>query len=229
MTCRRSQAARTTAMAGGSFRDRHREPVYNRYVMRIDFLYWEDCPSHDEALRRLRAVLTEDEIAAEVQVTHVDTEELALAAPFGGEDPPGGPRGAGAGSGDELTGRNAAMTLATNQQFISFALPGVAGKTYSPEDFGEAKALAVIFWCNHCPYVRAWEDRVIALQHEFAGRGVRFVLINSNDPAKYPEDSFEQMQVRARLKAYPLPPPLSPRPRGGGGGRAPGRRGRAPP
>jgi len=97
------------------------------------------------------------------------------------------------------------MTLATNQQFISFALPGVAGKTYSPEDFGEAKALAVIFWCNHCPYVRAWEDRVIAVQHEFAGRGVRFVLINSNDPAKYPEDSFEQMQVRARLKAYPFP------------------------
>src|SRR3972149_11880232 len=82
MTCRRSQAARTTAMAGGSFRNRRREPVYNRYVMRIDFLYWEDCPSHDEALRRLRAVLTEDEIAAEVQVTHVDTEELDPALRF---------------------------------------------------------------------------------------------------------------------------------------------------
>src|SRR3989304_5564239 len=212
MTCRRSQAARTTAMAGGSFRDRHREPVYNGNVMRIDFLYWEDCPSHDEALQRLRAVLTEDEIAAEVQVTHVDTEELApppplprappdprgrarhpagdgaprrpphlpplpagrwaaLAAPFGGDDPPGGPRSAGAGSGDELTGRNAAMTLATNQQFISFALPGVAGKTYSPEDLRKAKALAAIFWCNHCPYVRAWEERGIAVQHEVAGRG----------------------------------------------------------
>lgn len=52
--------------------------------MRIDFLYWEDCPSHDEALQRLRAVLTEDEIAAEVQVTHVDTEELARALRFPG-------------------------------------------------------------------------------------------------------------------------------------------------
>jgi len=71
-------------MAGGSFRDRHREPVYNGNVMRIDFLYWEDCPSHDEALQRLRAVLTEDEIAAEVQVTHVDTEELARALRFPG-------------------------------------------------------------------------------------------------------------------------------------------------
>lgn len=52
--------------------------------MRIDFLYWEDCPSHDEALQRLRAVLAEEGIAAEVQVTHVDTEELARALRFPG-------------------------------------------------------------------------------------------------------------------------------------------------
>lgn len=52
--------------------------------MRIDFLYWEDCPSHDDALRRLRAVLTEEGIAAEVQVTHVDTEELARVLRFPG-------------------------------------------------------------------------------------------------------------------------------------------------
>ncbi len=97
------------------------------------------------------------------------------------------------------------MTLATNQQIIPFTLPGVDGKTYTPEDFGDAETLAVIFWCNHCPYVRAWEDRVITLQREYAGRGVRFVLISSNDPAKYPEDSFEQMEARARLKEYPFP------------------------
>ena len=97
------------------------------------------------------------------------------------------------------------MTLATNQQIISFTLPGVDAKTYSPDGFRDVTALAVIFWCNHCPYVRAWEDRVIALQREYTGRGVRFVLINSNDPQKYPEDSFEQMQARARLKAYPFP------------------------
>jgi thiol-disulfide isomerase/thioredoxin len=97
------------------------------------------------------------------------------------------------------------MALASSQQIISFTLPGVDGKTVSPQDFRDSAALAVIFWCNHCPYVRAWEDRVIALQREYAGRGVRFILINSNDPQKYPEDSFEQMQARARLKDYPFP------------------------
>lgn len=97
------------------------------------------------------------------------------------------------------------MTLATNQQIIPFALEGVDGKSYSPDAFPNARALAVIFWCNHCPYVRAWENRIIALGREYAGRGVRFVLINSNDPEKVPDDSFEQMKVRAREYAYPFP------------------------
>ncbi len=97
------------------------------------------------------------------------------------------------------------MTLAMHQQIIPFSLPGVDGRTYTESDFAQAKVLAVIFWCNHCPYVLAWEDRVIQLQREYAGRGVRFVLISSNDPEKYPEDSFPRMQERARLKAYPFP------------------------
>ena len=57
---------------------------YNERVLRIDFLYWEGCPSHEEALQRLRAVLAEEGIAAEVRVIHVDTEELARALAFPG-------------------------------------------------------------------------------------------------------------------------------------------------
>ena len=97
------------------------------------------------------------------------------------------------------------MTLSTADQLISFRLKNVDGTTVSPEELAEAKALAVIFWCNHCPYVRAWEDRVAALQREYADRGVQFVLINSNDAKKYPGDSYEQMQARAKEKAYPYP------------------------
>jgi hypothetical protein len=52
--------------------------------VRIDFLYWEGCPSHEEALQRLRAVLAEEGIAAEVRVIHVGTEELARALAFPG-------------------------------------------------------------------------------------------------------------------------------------------------
>lgn len=53
-------------------------------VVRIDFLYWEGCPSYQEALQRLRAVLAEEGIAAEVRVVHVETEELARELAFPG-------------------------------------------------------------------------------------------------------------------------------------------------
>ena len=97
------------------------------------------------------------------------------------------------------------MAMRTEQRLIPFRLKNVDGNTVSTEDFSAAKALAVIIWCNHCPYVRAWEDRVIALQREYADRGVQFLLVNSNDPQKYPGDSFEEMQKRAREKGYPFP------------------------
>jgi alkyl hydroperoxide reductase subunit AhpC len=63
----------------------------------------------------------------------------------------------------------------------------------------------VVFTCNHCPFAKAYEDRIIALQHEYAAKGVQFVLINPNDPVTKPEDSFENMQKRAQEKSYPFP------------------------
>ncbi len=86
-----------------------------------------------------------------------------------------------------------------------FSLPGVDGKTWSLSDFKDIPFLVVTFWCNHCPYVQAWEGRTIALQKEFASKGVRFVLINANDDREYPEDRFERMVARAKEKGYPFP------------------------
>jgi len=89
-------------------------------------------------------------------------------------------------------------------KIIDFELPGVDGKIYSLSSFEKGKPIAVIFWCNHCPYVRAWEDRMIKLGNEYKDK-VHFVLINSNDPNKYPDDSFENMKKRAKEKGYPFP------------------------
>lgn len=85
-----------------------------------------------------------------------------------------------------------------------FSLPGVDGVSYTQDSFSDAEVLVVIFSCNHCPYVIAMEDRMIALQHEFSGRA-QLVLINSNDDRKYPEDSFSNMVARAKEKQYPFP------------------------
>jgi len=86
-----------------------------------------------------------------------------------------------------------------------FALPATDGKTYRRDDFSKSKLLLVSFWCNHCPYVQAWESRMIELGNQYLAKGVAFVLINSNDPTSYPEDRFERMVDRARQKKYPFP------------------------
>ena len=76
---------------------------------------------------------------------------------------------------------------------IDFKLPGVDGKEYSLESFAAYKVLVIIFMCNHCPYVKAVIQRLIDLQKEVLGQGVRLVGINCNDAIKYPDDSFESM------------------------------------
>jgi thiol-disulfide isomerase/thioredoxin len=63
----------------------------------------------------------------------------------------------------------------------------------------------VIFMCNHCPYVLAWLDRLTAIAEDYADKRVAFAAINSNDPAKYPADSFEGMQELAKERGLPFP------------------------
>lgn len=86
-----------------------------------------------------------------------------------------------------------------------FSLPGVDGKTYSLESFSDAQLLVVVFTCNHCPYAKASEDRLIEIQNDYQDRGVRLVAINPNDARKYPDDSFEKMKERAASKGFNFP------------------------
>jgi peroxiredoxin len=86
-----------------------------------------------------------------------------------------------------------------------FSLTGVDGNTYTLASFAYKKVVIVVFSCNHCPYVQAYEDRIRALQKRYSENGVQFVAINANDAETYPEDSFEQMVRRAKLKRYNFP------------------------
>ncbi len=86
-----------------------------------------------------------------------------------------------------------------------FSLPGVDGETRSLGSFADAELLVVVFTCNHCPYAIACEDRLIAIQKDYAGKGVQLVAINPNDAVNYPDDSFEKMKVRAAEKGFNFP------------------------
>ena len=94
------------------------------------------------------------------------------------------------------------MTLALGAEAPPFDLPGVDGRNHALSDYGDATALALVWSCNHCPYVQAWEGRMRQIQADYADRGVRLVAINSNDAQRYPEDSFEAMRDRARAEGF---------------------------
>jgi thiol-disulfide isomerase/thioredoxin len=87
-----------------------------------------------------------------------------------------------------------------------FSLPDtVSGRSMSLGDFADAKALAVMFICNHCPYVKHLADQLAALGRDYADRGVGFVAICSNDVANYPDDRPELMAAEAKARGYTFP------------------------
>jgi peroxiredoxin len=86
-----------------------------------------------------------------------------------------------------------------------FRLPAVDGRTYARDDFASARVLVVLFICNHCPYVKAVEDRIIRLAREYGPRGVQLVGVCSNDAASYPDDAFDRLAQRWRERGYGFP------------------------
>jgi peroxiredoxin len=97
------------------------------------------------------------------------------------------------------------VSIAIGDPAPDFRLPAVAGGDVGLDDLAGSRAVVVAFWCNHCPYVRAWEDRFNAIAREYAERGVATVAICANDPTDYPDDSFENMARRAQEKGYAFP------------------------
>lgn len=89
----------------------------------------------------------------------------------------------------------------------NFRLKNVDGKQVSLTDYNydDAKGFIVIFTCNHCPYAKAYEQRIIDLDKKYAEKGYPVIAINPNDAEAYPEDSYQNMVKRAKSKKYPFP------------------------
>ncbi len=97
-----------------------------------------------------------------------------------------------------------AQGLKIGDKAPDFRLKNVDGKMVSLADYTQAKGFIVIFSCNHCPFVKAYEDRMIALHEKYASKGFPVIAINSNDPEVVPEDSFDKMVERAQQKKFPF-------------------------
>ncbi|HWT55011.1 MAG TPA: thioredoxin family protein, partial [Rhodocyclaceae bacterium] len=86
-----------------------------------------------------------------------------------------------------------------------FELPGTDGQRHSLKSVSGEKGLLVMFICNHCPYVKAVLDRIVRDARELKQLGINCIAIMSNDPAEYPEDSWENMMKIAREMDFPFP------------------------
>ena len=86
-----------------------------------------------------------------------------------------------------------------------FDLPGTDGRRHTLESVRGADGTVVMFICNHCPYVKAVIAKIIRDMTELRGSGVGSIAIMSNDPAAYPEDSFDNMKAFAAQHGFTFP------------------------
>jgi peroxiredoxin len=86
-----------------------------------------------------------------------------------------------------------------------FKLKNIDGKMVSLSDFKSAKGFIVVFTCNHCPYAKKYEDRIIELDKKYKAQGYPVIAINPNDPNVQPEDGYQQMIERAKQKGFTFP------------------------
>ncbi|MBL7995036.1 thioredoxin family protein [bacterium] len=105
-----------------------------------------------------------------------------------------------------LAGNSFAQGYKVGDKARDFNLKNVDGKYVSLKNYGDdVNGFIITFTCNHCPYSKAYEDRIIALDKKFAALGYPVIAINPNDPSDYPEDSFDNMIKRAKEKQFTFP------------------------
>jgi peroxiredoxin len=101
--------------------------------------------------------------------------------------------------------KTASTMLPLGTEAPDFELLNIDGRMVKRDDFRGAKALLVMFICNHCPFVKHIADELARLAADYQPRGVAVVGINSNDASKYPDDSPEQMIHEAEERGYAFP------------------------
>ncbi len=87
----------------------------------------------------------------------------------------------------------------------SVKMKNVDGSEVSIADVVGKQGTLVVFSCNHCPFVKAWQDRIASVGNAAKTKGIGVIIINSNDPTEYPEDSYAEMQKRSKDLGFTFP------------------------
>jgi peroxiredoxin len=106
----------------------------------------------------------------------------------------------------------APLALAGGPLAIGSAIPeanvkmkNVDGKELTLSDVKGAAGTLVVFTCNHCPFAKGWESRIVELGNAYQAKGIGVVAVNANDPSVAAEDDYDGMVSRAKEKGFAFP------------------------
>src|SRR4051794_26636163 len=97
---------------------------------------------------------------------------------------------AGAASGARAAEGSGALAIGAKPPLATAKMKNVDGKMVAIADVAGKAGTLVVFTCNHCPFAKGWEERIVQLANTYPQKGIGVILINANDPAKYAEDGF---------------------------------------
>lgn len=84
-------------------------------------------------------------------------------------------------------------------------LDTICNETLELDDLKSGIATVIMFICNHCPYVKHIQTKLVEVANTYQAKGFRFIAISSNDVATYADDSPEKMREEAANHHYPFP------------------------
>jgi len=98
--------------------------------------------------------------------------------------------------------RGDALAIGATLPAADQKMANVDGKMVALADVKGKVGTLVVFTCNHCPFVKAWQDRMVQIANDGVKAGVGVAFVNANDPAVFTEDSLDQMKTLAKDKGY---------------------------
>jgi peroxiredoxin len=104
-----------------------------------------------------------------------------------------------------LAGSAFGLNIGDKAPDTTVKMKNVDGKEVAMADVTGKNGTLVVFSCNHCPFAQAWEQRIATIGNAGKDKGVGVIVINSNDPTDYPEDSYAEMQKRAEKLGFTFP------------------------
>ncbi len=99
----------------------------------------------------------------------------------------------------------AAVELGQPAPLAAHEMKDVEGRVWTLDKARGERGTLVMFICVHCPFVKTWNSRIAALGAEAAQAGIGVIAVNSNDPARAPQDGVDGMREQIATQKFGFP------------------------